>query len=211
MTSKRSQYGFSMVEMLIVVAIALAIAALAVPSIMATIGNYRVTTSAGAMAALIQETRMRAVRDNKCYSMESTTMGSNGAYYVDLAQTGSYTAQPSPTQREELVELSGTVKIVPAANMPAQLTAALIGGPSANFTLDSTDPVSFNARGLPCLMDPPGCSVATSCQMLPSGNQIGFVYYLSAQPPFGPALYKGISVTPAGRVRVWTLSGSNWQ
>jgi hypothetical protein len=47
--------------------------------------------------------------------------------------------------------------------------------------------------------------------MLPGGNQVGFVYYLSAQPPFGPALYKGISITPAGRVRVWSLSGGNWQ
>lgn len=211
----KGQYGFSMVEMLIVVAIALAITALAVPSIMATIGNYRVTTSANAIAALIQETRMMAVRDNKCYSMESTTVGPNTAYFVDLAQNGTYTSQPfpvtNPQQREELVQLSTTVKIIAASSMPKQLTSGLIGGPSSSFTLDSTDAVSFNARGLPCLVTPPGCSVATSCQMLPSGNQIGFAYYLVAQPPFGPALYKGISITPAGRVRVWTLSGGTWQ
>ena len=204
-----------MVELLIVVAIALAVTALAVPSIMATIGNYRVSASANAVAALIQETRMMAVRDNKCYSMESTTVGSNTAYFVDLAQNGTYTAQPfpitNPQQREELVELSSTVKIIPASSMPTQLSASLIGGPTSNFTLNSTDAVSFNARGLPCLITPPGCSVATSCQMLPSGSQIGFAYYLVAQPPFGPALYKGISITPAGRVRVWTLAGGNWQ
>lgn len=215
MRYRRAQSGFSMVEMLVVVAIALAITALAVPSIMATIGNYRVTTSAGALAALIQETRMMSVRDNKCYSMESTTVGTNSAYFVDLAQNQTYTAQPFPTtnplQHEELVQMSSSVQIVPAANMPSQLTAAAIGGPSANFTLDSTDAISFNARGLPCLVTPPGCATATSCQMLPNGSQVGFVYYLSAQPPFGPALYKGISVTPAGRVRVWSLSGGNWQ
>lgn len=213
--SPKGEYGFSMIELLIVVAIVLAITALAVPSIMATIGNYRLTTSANAMAALIQETRMMAVRDNKCYSMESTTVGTNNGYFVDLAQNGTYTSQPFPTtnpqQREELVELDGSVNIVAASSMPSQLTSSLIGGPSSSFTLDSTDAVSFNARGLPCLVTPPGCSVATSCQMLPSGNQVGFVYYLVARPPFGPALYKGISITPAGRVRVWTLAGGNWQ
>ena len=132
-----------------------------------------------------------AVRDNKCYSMESTTVGTNNGYFVDLAQNGTYTSQPFPTtnpqQREELVELDGSVNIVAASSMPSQLTSSLIGGPSSSFTL------------------------ATSCQLLPSGNQVGCVYYLVARPPFGPALYKGISITPAGRVRVWTLAGGNWQ
>jgi prepilin-type N-terminal cleavage/methylation domain-containing protein len=215
MTTKPGQDGFSIIELLVVVAITLTVTALAVPTIMATIGNYRVTTSASALAALIQETRMLAVRDNKCYSMETTAVGTNTGFFVDLAQNQTYAAQPfpstNPQQHEELTQLGATVKLIAAGNMPSQLTATIIGGPSANFTLDSTDAVSFNARGLPCLVTPPGCATATSCQMLPSGNQVGFVYYLSAQPPFGPALYKGVSVTPAGRVRVWTLAGGNWQ
>jgi len=199
---KRSK-GFSILELLVVLAIVMTVVALSTPAVLNSVGAMRLRTSAAEMATLIQETRMLSVRDNKFYTMRPTTIGGNNFFYVDLQENSTYT----PGIKEELVEIASTVKVVPPSQVPAQLSASLVGGTSL-FTLNSTDPVSFNSRGLPCLATG---ATPTSCSTLDgSGNQVGFVYYMATQQPFSPTVYKAVSVTPAGRVRIWTYDGASW-
>ena len=61
MNCKKSQSGFSMAELLIVVAIILIIAAIAVPNIAQTVANYRLNASGQSVASLLQQARLTAV------------------------------------------------------------------------------------------------------------------------------------------------------
>jgi hypothetical protein len=81
------------------------------------------------------------------------------------------------------------------SNAPSTLSDAKLG-----FNLSPSPTVtdaSFNSRGLPC---------AGSCNSI-SG---GFVYYFSDSRPWGKPGWAAISITPAGRIKVWTWSGTAW-
>jgi prepilin-type N-terminal cleavage/methylation domain-containing protein len=191
----KSHSGFTLLELMAVIAIVASVAAFTFPFMMKTTGNIRLSSTASSVATLIQNTRMLAVRDNKFYSMRAATVAGANIFYVDMDENSTY------RQGESRVQLAGRVVVVSPAAIPVPLTAS-------NYILDSADPASFNSRGLPCVAS----GVApTVCNTLVGGNQVGFVYYLQAQPPFGPVLYKAVSVTPAGRVRIWSLSQGVWQ
>ncbi|HKV92625.1 MAG TPA: prepilin-type N-terminal cleavage/methylation domain-containing protein [Candidatus Angelobacter sp.] len=193
MKSTTAKRGFTLLELTLTLACIGVIAAIAVPPIMQTVNAFRLRSSAASLAALIQETRMLAVRDNKIYTMRSTAIGQVSLFYVDLDQNSTYRTG------EEPVQLAQTVQIIPESQAPKPLPVT--GG----YAQDATDPVSFNLRGLPCQLSSP-----TVCSTLPNGNQIGFVYYLMGTTSIGPAYYKAVSVTPAGRVRIWSYSGGAW-
>lgn len=187
--------GVTLLELTVVVAIIAILSAIAVPPIMSTLGGFKLRSSAASLAALIQETRMRAVRDDKFYTMRAASDGGAAVYYLDLDENSILRGG------EELVQVAYGVQVIPETGAPAPL-------PASGYTQDAADPISFNARGTPCLASG---SAPTSCRTLVAGAQIGFVYYLARQPFFGPVAYKAVSVTPSGRVRIWSYSGGSWQ
>ncbi|HYL93912.1 MAG TPA: prepilin-type N-terminal cleavage/methylation domain-containing protein [Alphaproteobacteria bacterium] len=189
--------GVSLVELLVVVGIMMMLCALATPTILIAINNMKLRSSAASLAGLVQETRMLAVRDNKFYTMRPTSIGSANFYYIDLDENSTYRSG------EELIQIAGVVKVVSSSTVPVKLTAT-------NYVLEDAAPVSFNPRGLPCLAT--GTNPSTCPTMDAAGNQVGFVYYLYIQPYLsGSSSYKAVSVTPAGRVRIWSYSGGTWQ
>ncbi len=193
--SRGTVRGVTLLELSVVVAVIAVLSAIAVPPIMTSLGGFKLRSSAASLAGLIQETRMRAVRDDKFYTMRAASDGGATVYYLDLDENSTFRSG------EELVQVAYDVRVIPEAAAPAPL-------PASGYTQDAADPVSFNARGTPCLASG---SAPTSCRTLVAGAQIGFVYYLVRQPPFGSAAYKAVSVTPSGRVRIWSYSGGSWQ
>jgi type II secretory pathway pseudopilin PulG len=213
----KRQSGFTLPEMVAVVGIAIVLAALSVPYLAAAMANLKVRSAADELAGLFQQARMRAVRDNKFYSVinNNALNAQVQGGCVDLNwNTRCGADEPS-------IEYPGEVQVV-GAGAPSTLvitcgnaTVACPGGYSGlDFFPEPTDAKpSFSARGLPCVGNPantePSWPAGAQCFILdPNTNrQVGFLYVLRYNGALG-ASYSAVAVTPAGRVTVWTYSGN---
>lgn len=205
---RKRQSGFSLIELLIVIAIIMVIAAMATPNIMTAINNIRLRSAAGEVAGLLQQCRERAVRNNRYYTIKPTALGGGQGAYVDLNYNGVFDGgAPAP---EPLIQFPQNITVV---NAGAPNTANLIGQCCTTFTPQAASILpSFNARGLPCVgaANPPPAN--SLCNIRDAGgNTVGFVYYMNQPRPFGAVGWAAVSVTPAGRVRVWTYDGTAWE
>ena len=207
--------GFSLVELLVVIAIIMVVAAIATPSIVNGINGIRLRSAASEMTGIMQQARQMAVRSNKYYTVKPTVLPGGRGAYVDLNYNDTFDGgAPAP---EPMFQLTRGVAIVAAG---APNTANLLGQCCATFAPQNSAVLpSFNSRGLPCVgpasPTPPGgvggipnslCNVRDA-----KGGTVGFVYYLSQARPFGAVGWAAVSVTPAGRIRVWTYDGANWE
>src|SRR5437588_10170684 len=73
--SRKTQVGFSLVEVLIVMAIALILTAMAVPLVSGTLKTYYLRQAGTEYANLIQTSRMRAVQDDQYYDISQNYGG----------------------------------------------------------------------------------------------------------------------------------------
>jgi len=194
---RSGQRGFSLAEMLVVIAIILVISAVAVPNIMRAVRNLRLRDSASTVAGILQEGRMRAVRDNRWYRLTSDTPagGTSLRVFADTARTGAY---------------------VPGA--PVALLAPnvqWVGNPGANPPGVVINPLpsplpAFNGRGLPCVTNPPNAAWPAPCSnTVAGGAPVAFAYFLG--DPGNPNAFAAVSVSSAGRIKTWSWDGVQWQ
>ena len=95
--------------------------------------------------------------------------------------------------------------------LPASVSDALLGNlGSVTISLAGlATPVYFNARGLPCHFN---TANGTCSATISSGTSAtSWVYYLYNNPYVGAANWAAVTVTPAGRVRVWSWNGAAWK
>ena len=84
------QTGFSLVELLVVVAVAMIIGGMCAPLLMNTVNQYQLRAASVDLDNLLQQARMKAVRDNKFYTVKTNT--SNTQIFFDLNGNGSWDA-----------------------------------------------------------------------------------------------------------------------
>ena len=194
-TQKNAQ-GFSLVELMIVVAVIMILAAISVPRLMVTVSDISLRYSAGDLSGLLQSARIQAVRKNTFYSVVPGTLPSGtAAYFLDLKKTGTYVdGEPDLPFKASI-----TVHMGPGSGAPNE-TAFLAG---LSFIVDATGaPPSFNARGLPCIATP------TSCPMV-SGQ--GFVAFISKAAVMGNVPWAAVVINPSGHIQLWTANtGGTW-
>ncbi len=191
--------GFSLLELMVVLAVITIVSAIVTPQIIATVNNYKLRTAASGVAGVFQKARMQAVNDDKWYSVAMGTSGGIGYAFADL--WGSPTTPPNNT-------------LDPAENnmityLPRGISFDTAGPSTASMNLDFapiTAMPSFNARGLPCT--PSGMV----CPFVPVGGvaQNGYLYYLRQDRALSRPAWAAITVSPAGRVRVWSWNGNAW-
>jgi len=186
--------GFSLIEMMVVVAVALILAAIVPPLMMNPINNIKLRYSAADLSGLIQMARIQSVKANTFYSIEQTTLATGDvAYYADLNRNNMYASGDPMTEIGDQV----VVHAGPGSGAPGE-TAFITG--SLKFTPDASSVFpKFNARGLPCVV------TGSTCQA--NGN--GFVYFLNRVSRFGTN-WAAVAVTPSGRAEVWSYDGTNW-
>jgi len=186
--------GFSLLELLTVVAIIFILAALSLPRLMTQVYNTRIHYSANNVSGQLQRTRMEAVRKNSFYTL-------------------TYSAGP-PAQVTVSDRSGNTVTTIPPAVLGANVTGYYgtgSGAPSESslvttlgFTPASNTSGSpgFNSRGLPCV---PSGQVCT-----PIAGQ-GFVFFVSGPIASNGSLgWAAVVVTPSGRCQVWVFDGTSW-
>lgn len=111
--AERTQRGFTLVELMVTVAVLAIIMALAVPSFTGLIRSNRLTGAANELIAAVQLTRSEAVRLNGgvslCRSDDGATCASGGNWtrYLTVARDG--TVLRSTTLRTGLVVTSSTL------------------------------------------------------------------------------------------------------
>jgi prepilin-type N-terminal cleavage/methylation domain-containing protein len=192
MRIRRLSAGFSLLEMLIVVAVLLAIAALAVPNMMSTISNYRLRGAASNIAGIVQTMRMRAIHDNRIYTLRTGTWNGARLAYVDLNGNGSFDS----TTPEPSVQFPTGVSLV--AGWGPSITSMQLGYTPQN---PGTVAPTFGFMGLPCVM------VSGICKTTINGYPVGFVIFVTDTR----GAWAASTVSPAARVRTWLWSGSSWQ
>jgi Tfp pilus assembly protein FimT len=187
-----SNRGFTLLELLIVCGVAMVVAAFVVPKTMTAMYNLRLRAGAGSVAEVFQNGRMLAISRNRNMDVHFANSAGVLSVYVDLNGNG----QKDSGEPSAAMGGSPTMMYTPTgSNAPIALTSAQLGfDPSASPTL--ADP-SFNSRGLPC---------TGSCSAV-SG---GLVYYFSDARPWGTPAWAAVSITQAGRIKVWTWSGTAW-
>src|SRR2546423_8217332 len=82
--SNRSRGGFSLVELLVVVAVILVVAAVATPNIVNALRTQRLRGTAGDYASLLQRARIRAVEDNRFYGVRPNAPANATLAFVDI-------------------------------------------------------------------------------------------------------------------------------
>jgi Tfp pilus assembly protein FimT len=180
-----------MVEMMMAMVVAVVTAGIAIPTTTNAIAESHLRGAASSFASLAQQGRFAAVQKNATYTLRFNLSSGHGAY-VDLDDDSSYDFG------EPMVQFGGNVDQVaaPAGSNPSKLDS--VGGP-LGWTAASGS-VSFNPRGLTCDI------TATPC-----GTNVNYVFYFRDTRPLGSQGWAAVSVSAAGRIKVWKWNGTQWK
>lgn len=203
------QHGFTMVELVVVVAIMLIVAAVAVPQVLSYMHMARLRGSANDYASLLQVERIRSVQDERFYS--SYVLGQQA--FVDVypqSNTGaSGSGGATIDNRDPQISISSEVAPLAATSapdtqdlknqfLPSGSTLAVKDG-----SLGGTSAVTFGPRGLPCKSQT--TTGGTVCDS--AGGATAFWVFF--QDNVSQA-WEGVTVNPAGRIQKWQHGGTGW-
>lgn len=176
-----------------VVAILLVVAAFAMPYMSNVIANVRLRAGMTSLAGIVQDCRSLAIKKNKVMSTHFTTLANGPVAFVKDATISSPTLSSSDPQVELGAPVTQVTSLTSVTGAPTALDSTTLG-----FTPLSGDP-SFNTRGLPCPYSSGTCTTPS-----------GFVYYFTDTRPLNANGWAAVSISPAGRVKVWMWNGSSW-
>jgi Tfp pilus assembly protein FimT len=194
-----------MLEIVVVVAIMLVLAAIATPTVVNQVAAWRLHSTGMAVTGLLQQARLEAVRDNKFITVRVGAVNRANVVYIDAVGTGAsdgYSGDMAYEAGEGLVQLPAAISFQQVGN-PSFNTTSLLGVGGGTVTGDAALRVTFNQRGLPCRMN------GSVCQNFIGGNYVSYVYFATDQNPTNG--WVAVSVSPAGRIRMWTWNGAAWQ
>ncbi len=195
----RKPSGFSLQEVMVVIAIGLIITVVAAPIMSNAIANIKLRSSLTSVSGLLQNTRAMAVQQNKtktaCH-FSRTAPPYSLVYFVKDATTCPSGTTADTTDAQVELEAPITPYTTPSGTgAPAAIDNATLGLTSDPLT---TDP-SFNSRGLPCLYSGGSCNSSQA-----------FIQYFKDNRVAGSGGWAAISISPAGRIKRWFWNGSSW-
>ncbi len=190
--TKRTARGFSLIELLIVMAVVLILAAFTTPITLNTMDSYRMRGSMTSVSGLAQRCRLLALQSNTTSRMYFTTNNGAVTMYCKATNASTQTLQTSDPQ------LTLDPRFSIGATPGTTLTANAMWGSTGNQFGANSDPY-FNSRGLPCQVPNAGAACSTI---------YGYVYYFKYSTR--TTRWTAVSVSPASRMQNWFLNGSSW-
>jgi len=190
MTARRSllrgnQFGYSLVEMVMTLAIGLILVSVALPILVGAIQGYRLNSIAQQTADLIELTRYTAIRRNATVSLHKAAQNGSSVFYIDLNGNGTLDAG------EPLVVVPNDMQF--ANGQALTPDSASTGLPNVQ---DFTDTIQFDYRGT--VNYPPGSGTG------PYFLAVGY----ALQTQYG---YRAITVIPMGQTKIWKApKGGSW-
>lgn len=213
--TRRSNTGFSLLEMMIVVAIMLIVAAFAVPVAVNSIKMARIRGAESSYASILQMARTRAVNDDRYYSVYIQAAAGNNPQmaYVDIypqningssgnGPTGPY--NPGPPA-DPMVTLSTEAVPKPQASAPntANLFASFCSS-CATAIIKNTAP-TWGPDGLPCAPITSAGGTGLVCNS--AGGPIAYVAFFQSSTNNE---WDAVTISPAGRIKTWYYGGGIW-
>jgi prepilin-type N-terminal cleavage/methylation domain-containing protein len=186
MTKNRlsTQRGFTMLEVVIVLAVMLVLSAITLPSALQSLSNYRLNVATTSVQNIIESARFNAVRRNTKISLRQTALAGQTAFYVDLTGGGYVNTDP-------VYLLPKNVQVAPAG-APAATSTGL-----ANTAALGAGCITFTSRGV---VDYSTC-----------GGGVQSVWFISLGSNGTNPGYRAITVTPMGQAKTWGgTPGGNW-
>ena len=203
-SQQSEQLGFSLVELLVVLAVMLILVAFAIPIAGTTVDTFRLRGTLGSTSNLLQRCRMQAARQNVTQRVHFATDAATNrvvVFVTPASDTNSSTTQlkTDPNVVEQYwfpsqFRLSGA-----PSGTPAALTGLSMWNTSITVTNINKD-FYFDSRGLPC-------DYNTTTSACPATN--GFVQYFKYASG-GGSRWAAVSLSPAGRIQSWFYDGGNW-
>ncbi len=190
--------GFSLVELVLSLAVLLVITTLAVPVVVRSLQTYQLNATASQLAGMLKFAKFDAIRQNTHVNFQVAQSGADWIVWVDSNGDG------VPNGAEPQMVISGNNTLLPASSVPSPgpILATLGAGSSAyTWAVLSGAPgsIMYDQRGV--IISAAGGPVVTAISALYLGNP--------NDPNSG---YRAIITLPSGAVQVWTSSSAgNWQ
>ena len=187
--------GFSLTEIIVVLAIVMALAGVAFPIFSKISYNIRLKSAATNISGLMQQARIQAARQNAVYTIAIPTTG--GQACIDLNRDG--TCQST----DPVIRFNSN--ITPAAAAPdgtgGTPSPYVLAGDNSGTSYDNATTLGYSPRGLPCAYASSTCSTPAASY---------FVYYLKDARPDGTTGWAAVVVTRTGRTKSYTWNGASW-
>lgn len=183
------QSGFTLTEMIVVLAIILAVAGMAIPNLTRAIDASRIKGSAQSLAAAYQDARIRATQNDTSYQVLISPPGISPAQIcIDLDRDGTCSAGDPVTTFPAQVKVSNL-------GVPVPLGLAQLHFPTITTEQPAPANLTWNSVGLPCQRT----SSTSAC------TAVGWVQHLQLLGANGDVMYAAVTVSPTGRVKTWTF------
>jgi type IV fimbrial biogenesis protein FimT len=192
--------GFSLVELVLSLAVLLVITTLAVPVVVRSLQSYQLNSTASQLAGMLKFAKFDAIRQNTAVSCQIVQQGSQWLVWVD--SNGNGIADGAEPQ----MVITGSNTLLPASSVPSpnpiSTTLGPGGSPLAWTVLSgSNSTIWYDQRGVVVTAAGPGGLLSTTIYALYLGNP--------NDPSSG---YRAIITMPSGAVQVWTsASDGKWQ
>jgi Tfp pilus assembly protein FimT len=232
---RQRETGVSLLELMITLGIGMVLVAMATPLVNTTINIYRLRGAGSDYANLLQQTRMRAVSNDRYYPVyASTTAGTVAGWagfnaFADInlqgGATGAYAVAPLGPDLGVAFNHSSIIlrrrgaapALVNLENgyMPGVNPIAVAINPNDNWATPGVTVVSFGPRGLPCYLAaaPPAGGGGNCSYTFPAAGVPQPVAFETFMQNIRTGAWEAITINPSGRIREWRYNASNatWQ
>jgi prepilin-type N-terminal cleavage/methylation domain-containing protein len=192
-----SQLGFSLVELVLSMAVLLIITTLAVPVILRSIQSYQLNSTASQLSGMLKFTKFEAIRQNTPVSCQIKQQGTNWIVWVDTNGDGT----PNNNEPQMIVGAGNT--LLPSGSVPSPNSIKITLGAASTLPwmvlsgVDSEE--TFDHRG-----------VLDFADLTPPNPTVYALYFGNPNDP--KAGYRAVVTLPSGAVQVWSAAaGGPWQ
>jgi Tfp pilus assembly protein FimT len=232
---RRRETGVSLLELMITLGIGMVLVAMAAPLVNTTINIYRLRGAGTDYANLLQQTRMRAVSNDRYYPVYASTTAATVAGWAGFNAFADINLQGGATGAYAIAPLGpdlgvafnhSTIAVRPRGAAPALVNLengympgvnplAVAINPNDNWATPGVAVVSFGPRGLPCytVAAPPVGGGGNCAYTVPNPGGPQPVAFEIFMQNLRTGAWEAITVNPSGRIREWRFNASNatWQ